>query len=211
MRNKFSEWISKGIASFKHTSRETVCPTFDLGDSYMIKTYNNMWGMPTDTQMAKLDDGRLVITGRFVQSPSWYDFRQSSHWYAVDFTNSGLFSLDAWLYSLKKDLKQTQVNGEMAWEVVDFQMEVPSQYYATTVTTSESKIPKYNLNFIERVPGTINQILNFSKDHEDLIKGLNENCNVRGNNWIAFNGEDGLFLGCKFGEHNTFIKLNKKL
>ena len=211
MRNKFSEWISQGIAAFKHTSRETVCAACDPETAYMIRTYNNMWGMPTDTQMAKLEDGRLVITGRFVQSPSWYDFRQSSHWFAVDFTNSGLFSLDAWLFSLRKDLKETIVNNETAWEVIDFAIEDPATYYATTVTTSESKIPKHNLSFIERVPGTINGILNLSKNYEDLVKGLNENYNVRGNNWIVFNGQDGPSIGCRFGEHNTFVKLNKKI
>lgn len=207
MRNKFSEWISQGIASWKHADRTHTCPVCDPEDTMMIRTYNNIWGMPTDTQMAKLDDGRLVITGRFACSKNWMDFCESSHWGGIDFTTApGIWSLHSWLFSFKKELKQTDVNGECAWEVVD-RVEPQNKMTAVNVTTSESKIPQF-VNMLENHQvGSIQELLNIGGTAEDICERFNESLRVKGNNWCLFNRDGEYKLGCRIGGTNYFVNL----
>lgn len=208
MRNKFSEWIEQGIAKFKQTARTPVCAACDPETAALIHTYNNIWGMPTDTQMAKLDDGRLVITGRFTQSREWYDFCQSNHWYAVDFTASGVWCLDCWLCNFKKMLKCTFVNGEQAWEVVDL-VEPEVEMAPVSMTTSENKIPQF-INVLENHPGAIQDILSMKGSCEDIVARLNESHKVKGRTWYMNKSQDDYVLGVRIGETNYFVKLTER-
>ena len=59
MRNKFTEWINAGFAkAFYQPKRVQVDSALKPDVAAMIRTYNNIWGMPTDTQMSMLEDGK---------------------------------------------------------------------------------------------------------------------------------------------------------
>lgn len=90
MRNRFSELIEKGVASFEEKPVGSPIPTLDP----MVKTYNNLWGALTDTHMSKVDDG-YIITGTFVKTPYWERFKYCSFWGSTNIKlGSGYNSLE---------------------------------------------------------------------------------------------------------------------
>ena len=209
MRNKFTEWINAGVArAFYQPDRVHVDRALEPFTAAMISTYNNIWGMPTDTQMSKLSDGRLVITGRFVNSNDWGDFVQSSHWFAVDFTHAGVWNLECWLSGFNKTLIRDVCGAEPCWKVVDF-VEPENPMVAVSVTTSESKMPNF-INFLEHQPGSIQDILDRGGDHTEIAASLNESLKVKGNTWYMIQEKEEYKLGVRLGETNYFVKLNKK-
>lgn len=90
MRDRFSELIAKGVASFQEKPVGSFTPTLDP----MVKAYNNLWGALTDTHMSKVDDG-YIITGTFVKTPYWERFKYSYYWGSTNIKlGSGFNSLE---------------------------------------------------------------------------------------------------------------------
>jgi len=90
MRDKFSELIAAGVASFEEKPIGSPVPELDP----MVRLYNGLWGLLTDTHMSKVEDG-YIITGRFVQLPLWNSFIYSGCWGTTNIKlGSGYYSLD---------------------------------------------------------------------------------------------------------------------
>lgn len=75
MRDRFSDLIAKGVASFQEKPVGSTVPTLDP----MVKAYNNLWGLLTDTHMSKVGDD-YIITGTFVKSRYWEGFKYCSYY-----------------------------------------------------------------------------------------------------------------------------------
>ena len=68
--DKFSELVSKGVASFHHTPIAFEVPTLDT----LCRLYNNIYSMILDTHMSPLGDGKYVITGHKIKDRRTFDF-----------------------------------------------------------------------------------------------------------------------------------------
>lgn len=68
MRDKFSELVNLGVAParYKEFIKEEPSSLASIDDNMMI-TYNNYWGVATDTHMSKRGD-QIVITGSLLRS-----------------------------------------------------------------------------------------------------------------------------------------------
>lgn len=67
--DKFSELVSKNIASFHHTPIAPEVPTLDA----LCRLYNNIYSMILDTHMSPLGDGKYVITGHVIKDRCKFD------------------------------------------------------------------------------------------------------------------------------------------
>lgn len=90
MRDRFSEMIKKGVASFQEKPVGAPIPTLDP----MVKAYNNLWGLLTDTHMSAVEDG-YIITGSFVKTQYWDGFKYCSYYGNTNIKlGSGFYSLE---------------------------------------------------------------------------------------------------------------------
>jgi len=108
MRDRFSEMINKGIAAFQEKPVGSPVPTLDP----MVKAYNNLWGLLTDTHMSAVDDG-YIITGTFVKSQHWENFKYCCYYGNTNIRlGSGYCSLENMVYSNGYVMKPDVYNGD---------------------------------------------------------------------------------------------------
>lgn len=118
MRNKFSELIKSGIASFNYTPLAHETPCSDL----ICIEYNNVFGPAMGTRMTMLEDGTRLITGHKVKNEEEFtSFARSSRWNGVDFTRENYNCLNEFLCLNNLTYKHTIVNGELSIAVVEYQ------------------------------------------------------------------------------------------
>lgn len=174
MRSKFSELVAMGIAGFEHTpiAQETpqYCP--------VCHTYNNVWGVITDTHMSCLPNGRRVITGTFVsKTPEWTRLMYASFWGGVRFDTTGYMSLSEFLYTHGLETVAITLNGQPAIELVPCEDCPVSGIKCTSYTTTETKFPQP----VQRLGGVIECLESGSL--KEAVNKLNASMKVPGNHW----------------------------
>lgn len=108
MRDRFSELIEKGVASFQEKPVGSLTPTLDP----MVKAYNNLWGALTDTHMSAVDDG-YIITGTFVKTQYWEGFKYCYYYGSTNIRlGSGYTSLENMVYSNGYVMNPDIYNGD---------------------------------------------------------------------------------------------------
>lgn len=108
MRDRFSEMINKGVAAFQERPVGSPIPTLDP----MVKAYNNLWGLLTDTHMSVVEDG-YIITGTFVKTQYWPGFTYASYYGNTNIKlGSGYYSLENMVYSNGYEMKPDTYNGD---------------------------------------------------------------------------------------------------
>jgi hypothetical protein len=196
MRNRFTEWINSGIASFKHIDTKQNIDDF-------CRMYNNVFGLATDTHMALSEDGKYIITGHIIDTPKWDLFLYSPIWGNVKFgdairrncwTPCQFFSENG--YCGAKEI----INGDWVYTLclcsgecqdTPCQPKCPTYHY-----TSESKQPKYIQN-ISLNNSKLDVLECFkAKDLNEVAFKLNESLNIKGDNWVAYDGK----LVCTIGD-----------
>ena len=114
MRDKFSELIAAGVASFQEKPVGTPTPCLDP----IVKLYNNVWGVLTDTHMSKTPEG-YIITGTFVASPHWDSFKYCSFRGNTNIKlASGFYSLEHMVSSFGFQMVPDLYNGDNAIKLV---------------------------------------------------------------------------------------------
>lgn len=109
MRDRFSDLINKGVAAFQEKPVGSPTPTIDP----MVKAYNNLWGLLTDTHMSKLCDECYIITGTFVKSQYWERFKYCGYWGSTNIRlGSGYDSLECMVYSNGYQMTPDTYNGD---------------------------------------------------------------------------------------------------
>ena len=183
MRDKFSELIAQGVASFEYTpicdEVPSQCP--------ICRLYNNLWGAASDTHMAVAGDGETYITGRAI---GWERMMSTMRWSqtfgGVDFKHSGYWSLDDMLYKMNKDLIVTTLNGDVVAKLVD-RIEPKDINIPTKAVTMESGINKpLSTLTIDRNEDTLKEC--FKGTADEIIENLNTNYMIKGTNWIVSEG-----------------------
>lgn len=152
MRDRFSELIAAGVASFEEREVGTPTPCLDP----IVKTYNNLWGLLTDTHMSKIDAG-YIITGTFIDSPYWDRFFYACNWGSTCFKlGSGFPSLESMINAYGYRVQREVYNGDSALRLVPVEVDDDTKPDSGTavpgcvmcnpicpvvVTTAESEIP----------------------------------------------------------------------
>ena len=108
MRDRFSDLINKGVAAFQEKPVGSPVPTLDP----MVKAYNNLWGLLTDTHMSAVEDG-YIITGTFVKSQYWEGFKYCSYYGSTNIKlGSGFYSLENMIYTNGYVMSPDIYNGD---------------------------------------------------------------------------------------------------
>ena len=73
--DKFSELIAQGVANFEYKPITQTTPSNCLEDPdyEMIRMYNNLYSIATNTHMSRTEDGDIVITGTLVRDKKYFD------------------------------------------------------------------------------------------------------------------------------------------
>ena len=187
MRNKFTELIEQGVASFNYTPIAPEMPEQDP----ICRAYNNIWSIPSDTHMSCIKDETgeecRVITGRMVsQGDKWGMFTQSTFWGAVNFRTTGYWCLADFLWKHNLEYRIGELNGDVVAFVTPMTKadapEVPIK-----VSTNESQIPQ-PVTVITNTGNMMHVVECFKGSMEETVNNLNNSTWIQGNNWVA-NGD----------------------
>lgn len=193
MRNRFTEWISQGIAAFKHTRLTQEVPEQDP----ICRLYNNIFSIPSDTHMSCLEDGTRVITGHMINTQQWDNFSCASSWGAIcfgDSVNKRYWNLCYFLSEHKLKGQIETLNGDIVYRIYP----VPEEEYTqccpcvcpSFCVTSESKIPQ-PVSVLSINGSKIHILECFTKINNkyDVVNKMNESFNVKGNDWFLYNNK----------------------
>ena len=201
MRNKFTELIEQGVASFGYTPIAPEMPEQDV----VCRMYNNIWSIPSDTHMHFNEEtGERYITGHMVGINSkWDSFVYAHNWGAVNFGTTGYWSLCDFLQKHGLEGRYSVLNGETVYLVtpIPADKEYSTPVCPTCCITSESKIPQPVAMLVTN--GDIFKIKECYHGKSNLYEvasALNENIYVKGANWTV-NGNN---LVCPIG-NKTYI------
>lgn len=163
-----------------------------LADDPIVVTYNNIYGMTTDTRMTMTEGGVYIITGHMIGTPKWEQFICQRFWGGVDLKEPLLCFLDKYGYQA---MPSDYLNGDHVVPITPkltkddscgtcCSLECPCCY-----TTCESKIPK---NIIDiTTDKDINHVKECFKDSKTFVsvaEKLNDSLYIKGNNWYAASG-----------------------
>lgn len=190
MRNKFTELVNAGVASFNPEpiapDRPHYCP--------ICHTYNNVWGVITDTHMSCLPDGRRVITGTFVSNtPKWTQLMFSSFWGGVRFDTTGYMSLSEFLYKSGLETLAINLNGQPAIELIPCEECAVADIKCPAYTTTETKFPQP----INRL-GAVIECLELSNSLSEAARKLNVSIKVPGSHWHVYENK---IIGQAYGQN----------
>lgn len=181
MRNKFTDLINQGVASFNYIPLTGETPEQDN----ICRMYNNIFSIPTDTHMSCLD-GVRVITGHMIATPDWGTFLNSTYWGAVNFRTTGYWCLSDFLYMHNLEGTMSTLNGDVVYLVTKREKGISSMNVPTSVTTTESKVPQ-PITVLTK-SGNMGHIAEcFCDSIDETVKKLNESSWVKGNNWVPTN------------------------
>ena len=199
MRNKFSELVNAGVASFHHEPIAPELPNNPTGD-YMSRLYNMYWGAATDSHMDISQEGRLLIKGRITQDPcKWETLMFSPTWGGISWCQSGYCTLGEFLHANNVQPVVAMHNGEQGIELITKE-EIPAQFTApAAVTTTESKIPQPI--HIMGDTGAIQEAFESAHNTKQLVENLNNSRWIAGDKWFACEGK----VACTYDTPNGMI------
>lgn len=179
MRNKFTDLIKAGVASFNYVPLAGETPEQDP----VCRAYNNIFSIPTDTHMSCIDGETRVITGHMIATENWGAFMNSCHWGAVEFKTSGFWCLADFLYLHNLEGQISNLNGDVVFLVtprIKNEENIPAP---KSVTADESQIPLPLTSITNS--GNIHHVLEcFGHNIDDVVKKLNESTWIKGSNWV---------------------------
>ena len=208
--DRFSEMILKGVASREY---KTFLPKTPEQDN-IVRTYNNCFGLFTDTHMSKMNEGEYVITGSLCSRPDRFD----SFLYSIDFglgtafkVNGKVTSLSCFLQSNGLKGQYECLNGDSVYKIYP----CPSstccidQTCGYGVCGMDCQSP-YPTQLGEKLVETIGNMLRESENFEELENKINECSQINGSDWISFNTSKGFGLCSEStGKAILFDKLNE--
>lgn len=186
MRDKFSDLIDQKIATFEYQNLHQSTSSYDP----ICAIYNNSWGFASDTHMSLGEDGRRYITGRLVaQTERWTQFKYSSMWGGLRFKEStGIYSLNEFLFKYKLDPQLSVVNGDVVCVLVDYDIPSLNPDIPNCCVTMESGIKKpISYITVDRNENTVKNC--FNGTISEVVENLNNNTNIKGNNWMIADGK----------------------
>lgn len=194
--DKFSELIAQGVANFEYkTIAGGITDTYsqDL-ESRMIRDYNNLYSIATNTHMSRTVDDKIIITGTLVADKNYFDrFLYSNYYKNLTFNTSAysfiynngyighydIYNNDV-VYMLELRSMHPELFNKIGYPCQD-----------CCVCTSENQIPQ-NIKYISKTANIETVKECFSQ--EDVTKALNEHQNIKGDSWMIIGLYDGYHL-----------------
>lgn len=200
--DKFSELIAQGVANFEYkniTGNITYTCPHDMA-SVMIREYNNIYSIATNTHMSCTDCGQVIITGTLVNDPKYFDrFLCSTYYKNLIFPKCpACFFRDFGYIGYYDNLNRDKV---YVLEPVSEHPELTQVQLCQNncVCPCEGGIPK-NVRFIS-TSGNFEDVKECVT--EDTAKSLNESKYIIGDNWMVV----GLSTGYNLVEINQKIMI----
>lgn len=191
--DKFSELIKQGVAKFEYkhiTGNITDTYLQDL-DSQMIRDYNNLYSIATNTHMGRSEDNRIIITGTLIKDSTYFDrFLCSNYYKNLRFDKCpACFFRD---YGFIGHYEVLNNDNVYVLELISEHPELAKCEICQDgcICTSESSIPR-NVRFIS-TSGNFEDVKECNT--EDTAKSLNESKYIIGNNWMVVGLSDGYHL-----------------
>ncbi len=165
----------------------------------VCRTYNNIWGIATDTHCACVD-GRTFITGTLVGDPNkWTQLMYNPSIGGYVFKTTGYNSLSDFLYRAKLCPQVTTLNGQAAIELVPCPEEACiGDLTCKAYTTHESKIPQP----VSQI-GDLTECLD-CRSLSEMAWKMNHSNKVSGEGWHV---SEGTIVGNK-GDKNIILELS---
>jgi hypothetical protein len=191
--DKFSELIKQGVAKFEYkpiTGDITDTYPQDL-ESQMIRDYNNLYSIATNTHMGRSTDNRIIITGTLVKDTKYFDrFLCSQYYKNLTFDKCpSCFFRD---YGFVGHYEILNNDNVYVLELISEHPELVKYEICqdNCLCTSESNIPR-NVRFIS-TSGNFEDVKECIT--EDTAKSLNESKYIIGDNWMVVGLSDGYHL-----------------
>lgn len=190
--DKFSELIAQGVANFEYKPITQTTPSNCLEDPdyEMIRMYNNLYSIATNTHMSRTEDGDIVITGTLVRDKKYFVKFLYSNWYKnLTFQQSLLEFLRCYGYTGCYDI----LNSDHVYKLKHL-AELNNNICVgdnCCVCQMESQIPQ-NIKYISKT-ANIESVRECLKN-ENVVEALNEHQDIKGNNWMIAGLSDGYHL-----------------
>ena len=200
--DRFSELIAQGVAKFEYKSiTGNITDTYNQDlVSQMIRNYNNLYSIATNTHMSRNEDGKIIITGTLVKDPVYFDtFLCSTYYKNLKFSKCPSCFFRDYGYvghyeNLNRDVVYTLELLSEHPELAQVQLN-----QSNCVCPCEGGIPR-NVRFIS-TSGNFEDIKECVT--EDTAKSLNESKYIIGDNWMVV----GLLTGYHLVEMNQKIMI----
>lgn len=191
--DKFSELIKQGVAKFEYkpiTGNITDTYPQDL-ESQMIRDYNNLYSIATNTHMGRTGDNRIVITGTLIKDPKCFDrFLCSTYYKNLTFDKHPVCFFKN--YGFVGHYEILNNDSVYVLEPIEEHPELAKYELCqdNCVCPCEGGIPK-NVRFIS-TSGNFEDVKECVT--EDTAKSLNESKYIIGDNWMVVGLSDGYHL-----------------
>ena len=195
MRNKFTDLINQGVASFKYTPIAPEMPEQD----YVCRAYNNIWSIPSDTHMhLNQENGERYITGHMVGiDEKWNRFVCAPNWGAVTFNTTGYWSLCEFLQRNGLYGEKSVLNGDVVYVVKPIPADLENTCSCpSSCCTTESRIPQPIAVLSQNYDSfKVMECFDNKSNLYDVCESLNNNRYVKGDKWTVCEGK----LVCPIG------------
>ena len=185
MRNRFSDLIKDGVASFNYVPITSDMPEKDP----ICIAYNNIFSIASDTHMSITADGMRIITGHMINTPQWEKFIYSHNWGGIQWGNSvnePYWSLASFLSGYGLIGKKTVLNGDVVYIVQPCSDKEEECCCPNCCHTHESMIPQ-SLYMITKDIIKLKECYKDSKNLKEVAQKMNESLYIDGNNWVNYN------------------------
>ena len=190
----FKDIIETGIAQRNYT---TILPETPETDP-IVRTYNNCFGLFTDTHMSKLGEQDYVITGSLCRDPGLFN----SFLYSVNFglgthfrTNYQIASVtspSSWLSKNGLCGHFELLNGDHVYRIGACPVVYNNTLdYSACCMNCATDMP---VQMSEKQLEVLSQLVETAKDTAELSAKVNENEYFNGNDWYCTGSANGLCL-----------------
>lgn len=191
--DRFSELIKQGVAKFEYKPiTGNITDTYPQDSvSQMIRNYNNLYSIATNTHMSRTSDGKIIISGTLVKDEKYFDTFLCSCWYKnLTFQKCPANFLRDYGYIGHREI----LNGDTVY-VLELLTEHPELAQVqlsqdNCVAALEGGIPR-NVRFIS-TSGNFEDVKECVT--EDTAKSLNESKYIIGDNWTLVGLSNGYSL-----------------
>ena len=198
MRNRFTELIDNGVASFSYTNIAPPIPEQDP----ICRQYNNIFSIASDTHMSKVKDG-YVITGHMIAKRDWDRFLCSPAWGAVTFKTAGYECLCDFLSQHNLCGERSILNGDVVYTICvhEAHTECPPRWLCPDCyCTCESSVPRPIRELT--TTGDEEHIKECFRG-SDPATAMNESSRVKGSQWY----KNGNMIYGNFNNDTILIQL----
>lgn len=193
MINRFKQMIENGVASREY---KTFLPRTTEQDS-IVRTFNNCYGLFTDTHMSKIDEDNYVITGSICSIPEKFD----QFLYSCNYGLGTMFKVNGTAKSLSCYLSENGLRGQYGCLNGD------KVYMLSRVPVAIDKTCQYGVcacqdapqieipvQLGEKAKEILAGIVESSETLDDMQKTVNECESIQGTDWVCFSISDGFAM-----------------